>query len=114
MPDGKKKREKYKQCQHFASLNYQTRGGGGGRGRGEGFKKDVLVKVRTFFKKDSLQQRIFISQHQTLIGSVSVSRLQIVQVGFVNPDCLLELLDVLGATLAECGLGLSVALFALL
>lgn len=40
--------------------------------------------------------------------------LEVVEVGLVDADGLLELLDVLGAALAESGLGLTVPLLALL
>ena len=51
--------------------------------------------------------------HQALVGSRPVSALKIMEVGLVDSNCLLELLDVLCAALAKGGLGLAVALLAL-
>lgn len=68
----------------------------------------------TLFEQDALQQRVLVAQHETLVGGVPVGRLQVVQVLLVDLDRLLELLDVLGAALAEGGLGLAVPLLPLL
>lgn len=45
---------------------------------------------------------------------MTVSALELVEVLFVNPDGLLQLLDVLGSALPEGGLGLTVPLLSFL
>ena len=72
------------------------------------------VNVDAFLEQDALEKRVFVAQHEALIGSIAVSTLQVVQVGLVDTDGLLELLDVLGTALTEGSLGLSVSLLALL
>lgn len=70
--------------------------------------------ARTLLEQDALEQRVFVPQHQTLVGGGAVGGLEIVEVRLVDTDSLLELLDVLGATLAERGLSLAVPLLAFL
>lgn len=76
--------------------------------------RKVSIGRHTLLEKDALQQGVLVAKHQTLIGGCSMSTLEIVQVGLVNTDSLLELLDVLGATLAESSLSLAVTLLAFL
>lgn len=68
----------------------------------------------TFLEEDALQQRVLITKHQALVGCGAVCRLQVVQIGLVDADGLLELLDVLRPTFPECGLRLAIALLAFL
>lgn len=67
----------------------------------------------TFLEKNSLEQRVLISQHQTLIGGRSVALLQRLQRVLVPLDRGLELLDILGPPFAKGRLSLSVPLLAL-
>lgn len=67
----------------------------------------------TFLQQDALEQRVFISQHKTFISGATMVLLQGLQGLLVMLDGTLQLLDVLGATLAEGGLGLPVPLLAL-
>lgn len=68
----------------------------------------------TFLEKYTFEERVLVSQHQTLVGSRPVSRLEVVEVGLMDTDSLLELLDVLGASLAKSSLCLTVTLLAFL
>lgn len=68
----------------------------------------------TLLKENSLQQGVLVAEHQTLVGSSSMGRLQVMEVRLMNADSFLELLDVLGSSLTEGSLGLSVSLLALL
>lgn len=68
----------------------------------------------TLFEQDSLQQRILIPQHQTLISSSAVILLESLQAIFITLDGGLELADILSATFTESRLRLSVALLTLL
>jgi hypothetical protein len=77
-------------------------------------KKAVALGRRTFLKEDPFQQRILVPQHETLVGRLPVALLQVLQRLLMKLDCILELLDVLGPSLSESGLRLSVPLFALL
>jgi hypothetical protein len=70
-------------------------------------------KGPTFFKQDSFEERVLIAQHETLVGSIAVAVLQILQRLLVVLDGALELLDVFCAALTEGSLGLAVALLAL-
>jgi hypothetical protein len=67
----------------------------------------------TFFQQDSFEERVLVAQHETLVGSIAVAVLQVLQRLLVVLDGALELLDVFGAALAEGSLGLAVALLAL-
>lgn len=67
----------------------------------------------TLFKKDSLQEGVLITKHQTLVGSSAVGRLEAVKVGLMDADSFLELLDIFGSSLSEGCLRLSIALLAL-
>jgi hypothetical protein len=68
----------------------------------------------TFLQQDPLEQRVLVPEHQTFVGGVAVVVLQVLQGLLMVLDSALELLDVLGAALAEGCLGLAVALLALL
>ena len=68
----------------------------------------------TLLQEDTLKKGVLVAQHQALVSGSAVGRLEALQVALMDADGLLELLDVLGATLAEGSLGLAVALLALL
>jgi hypothetical protein len=73
------------------------------------------VRARlTLLKKDALQEGVLVAQHQALVGGGAMSSLEAVKVRLMDADGLLELLDVLGAALAEGRLGLAVTLLPLL
>lgn len=68
----------------------------------------------TFLEKNSLKQRVLIPKHQAFVGGIAMSGLEVVQVGFVHPNSLLKLFDVLSPALTKRSLCLPVALLALL
>lgn len=68
----------------------------------------------TFLEKNSLKQRVLVAEHQTFVGGIAMGGLEVVQVGFVDPDGFLELFDVLGPALTESSLCLPISLFTLL
>jgi hypothetical protein len=68
----------------------------------------------TFFEKNSLKERVLVSEHQAFVSSIAVGGLEVVQIRFVHPNGFLELFDILGPALAKRGLCLSVSLLALL
>jgi hypothetical protein len=68
----------------------------------------------TFFEENALKKRILVTQHQAFICSSAMILLQGLQRFFIALDGGLELANVLCATLAKGGLGLSVALLTLL
>lgn len=70
----------------------------------------MLMMRLTLLQKDTLQEGVLVAQHQALVGGGAMSSLKAVEVGLMDADGLLELLDVLGAALAEGSLGLAVAL----
>lgn len=72
------------------------------------------LDIDAFLEEDTFQERVFVSEHQTLIGGGAVSRLEVVEVGLMDTDGLFELLYIFGTTLSEGGLGLPVALLAFL
>lgn len=74
----------------------------------------LSLHVNALLKKNALQERVLVAEHQTFIGSCSMGTLQIVQVGLMHANSLLELLDVLSTTLSESGLRLAIALLAFL
>lgn len=65
---------------------------------------------RTFLQQDPLEQRVLISQHQTLICRAAMALLQALQGLLIALDGSLELTDILRTTFTEGSLGLSVAL----
>jgi hypothetical protein len=73
----------------------------------------VLGGGPTFLEKDPFQQRIFISQHQTFICCTAMTLLQALQGILIAFDSSLKLTDILGPSLAEGSLRLSVALLTL-
>ena len=87
---------------------------GWSEGRAASLGLEFSVYVDALLKKDSLEERILVAEHQTLIGSCAVGRLKVVEVGFMDADGLFQLLDVLCASLTESSLGLSVSLLAFL
>ena len=68
----------------------------------------------TFLQQDPLEERVLVTEHQAFVGRAAVTLLQVLQRVFMMLDRTLELLDILGTTLAESGLRLAIALFALL
>lgn len=72
------------------------------------------LDIDALFKENTLEEGVLVPQHQTFVGGGAVGRLEVVEVGLMDANGLLELLDVLSAALSESGLGLSVSLFALL
>lgn len=72
------------------------------------------LDIDTLLEEDTFQERVLVSEHQTLIGGGAVSRLEVVEVGLMDTDGLFELLYVFGTTLSEGGLSLPVPLFAFL
>jgi hypothetical protein len=73
-----------------------------------------MEKPLTLLEENPLQQRVFIPQHQALIGGAAMALLQTLQGVFIPLDGGLQLADVLCPTLAECSLRLAVALLAFL
>lgn len=71
------------------------------------------LNIDSLFEKNTLEQRILVSKHQTLIGSSAVSRLEIMEVGLMDTDGLFELLYVFSSTFTESSLSLSVPLLSL-
>jgi hypothetical protein len=67
----------------------------------------------TFLQQDPLEQRVLVPEHETLVGGIAVTVLEVLQRLLVVLDGALELFDVLGAALAEGSLGLAIALLAL-
>jgi hypothetical protein len=68
----------------------------------------------TFLQQDAFQKRVFVTQHQTLVGGMAMGSLKVGQILLMSPDGFLELLDVLGPALSESRLSLTVPLFSLL
>jgi hypothetical protein len=71
-------------------------------------------KERTFLQQYSLQKRVLISQHEALIRRASMCSLQVVKVGFMDSNRLLQLLDIFRPALSKSRLCLTVSLFAFL
>ena len=98
----------------------------GGHGSGDGRPARQLARgaeflllelglhVDALFEEDALQEGVLVAEHQTLVRGGAVALLQALQRVALLLDGGLELLDVLGAPLAEGGLRLPVALLALL
>jgi hypothetical protein len=82
--------------------------------RAPGLGLELCLNIDTFFKKNTLEERILIPEHQTLISSRAMSSLKVIQIWLMHPNSFLELLDVLCAALTEGRLSLAVALLALL
>lgn len=79
-----------------------------------GFGLKLCLNIDALLKENALEERVLVSEHQAFFGGGAVRRLKVVQVGLMDANGLLELLDIFGASFAKGGLGLSVALFALL
>jgi hypothetical protein len=78
------------------------------------FGAQLGLDINALLEQDTLQKRVLVTQHQTLIRGMAVGRLQVVEILLMNTDRLLQLLDVLGPPLAEGSLSLAVALLSLL
>lgn len=78
--------------------------------------RETLIRraCHTFLHKNALQQRVFIPQHQALVGSAAMTLLQCAQCLFVEFDGSFQLLDVFSPSLAKSRLGLSIPLFTFL
>ena len=72
------------------------------------------MSTSTFLEENSLEKRVLVPEHQTLVRGAAVILLEGLQAFLVVFDGIFELLDVLRAPLAESSLSLSVALFAFL
>lgn len=68
------------------------------------------LDIDSFFEENTLQQRVLVAQHQTLVSGTSVSRLQVGKIRLMDSNRLFQLLDVLCATLSESSLCLTVPL----
>jgi hypothetical protein len=71
-------------------------------------------KYPTFLQQYPLQKGILISQHEALIRRTPMGRLEIMKVGLMNSNGLLQLLDVFRPALSKGCLGLTVSLLPLL
>mgnify|MGYP005989002645 FL=1 len=87
---------------------------GWSEGRAASLGLELSVYVDALLEQDSLEERVLVAEHQTLISGCAVSSLEVVEVGFMAEDGLFQLLDVLRASLTESSLGLSVSLLAFL
>jgi hypothetical protein len=72
------------------------------------------LDIDTFLKQDPFQKGVLVSQHETLVRRAPVGGLQVVEIGLMNADGLLELLDILRAALSKGRLSLAVPLLPLL
>lgn len=70
------------------------------------------LDIDTFLEENAFQERVFISEHQTLIGGAAVSRLKVMEVGLMDADGLFELLYVFGSSFSEGCLSLPISLLA--
>lgn len=50
------------------------------------FEGKLGLNIDTFLQKDSLQQRVLVPQHETLIRSLSMALLQVLQLLFMVLD----------------------------
>jgi hypothetical protein len=69
--------------------------------------------VGTFLKQDPFQERILVSQHETLVSCTPMGGLQVVKIGLMHPDGLFQLLDVLRSAFSKRSLSLAVTLLPL-
>lgn len=74
----------------------------------------LSLHINALLEEYALEQRVLISQHQTLVRGGTMSSIQISQRLLLDTDSLLELLDVLGSPLSKRCLGLAVSLLPLL
>ena len=77
-----------------------------------GCRVEPCLVGQTFLKKNSLEERVFVSQHQTLISGSAMSCLKVLQVAFMSTDRFFELLDILGSAFTKGCLSLPVSLLA--
>lgn len=68
------------------------------------------LDIDSLFEENTLEKRVLVSKHQTLIGSRAVSRLEVVEVGLMDADGLFELLYVFSSAFTKSSLSLSVPL----
>ena len=71
------------------------------------------MEGRTFLKQNAFEQRIFVSEHETVVGGGTMALLERGEGVVVLLDGGLELFDIFGATFTEGSLRLTVALLAL-
>jgi hypothetical protein len=69
-----------------------------------------VALANTLLKKNALEQRVLVAEHQALISGVAMSGLEVGQVLLMGANSFLELLDVLGSPFPESRLGLPVPL----
>lgn len=74
----------------------------------------LSLHVDALLEEYALEQRVLISQHQTLVRGGTMSSIQVSQGLLLDTDGLLELLDVLGSALPKSCLSLAVSLLPLL
>lgn len=74
----------------------------------------LSLYVNALFEEYALEQRVLISQHQTLVRGGTMSSIQISQRLLLDTDSLFKLLDVLGSPLSKRCLSLAVSLLPLL
>lgn len=84
------------------------------KGRTTRLGAEFSLDIDPFLKENTFQERVLVAQHQTLICSMTVGGLQVVEILLMDTDGLFQLLDVLGSPLTEGRLSLAVALFPLL
>lgn len=70
--------------------------------------------IDPLLEENALQQRVFVSQHETLICCCTMSRIEVGQGLLLDADGLLELLDILCTSLSESSLCLPIPLLPLL
>lgn len=70
------------------------------------------VMIRTFLKKDALEEGVLIPQHQTFLSCRAVALLERRERVLILLDGRLELFNVLGASFTKSSLGLTIALLA--
>jgi hypothetical protein len=73
-------------------------------------EKKMKEVRRTLLKQDPLEQRVLVSQHQTLVCRAAMALLQTLQGLLIALDGSLQLTDILRTTFTEGSLGLSVTL----
>lgn len=86
----------------FKAIPFSTVRGSGGQ------------KIRTFFQENSLQKRVLVTKHQTLICRTPVTLLKRLERLLIMFDSSLKLLNVLRPPFTERGLRLSVSLLSFL
>lgn len=74
----------------------------------------LSLHVDALLEEDALQQGVLVSQHETLVRSRAMSGIEVGECLLLHTYGLLELLDVLGASLTESSLRLPISLLPLL